>query len=168
MKKAVWAYREHKADRVVAEANNGADYIGSLLRTVDPDIPYRKVTATRGKAVRAEPISALYEQGRIHHIGVFPDLEDQMCTWIPSDPKSPDRLDSVVWAFTELRGLSMGDWHEAYGTRTCSSEKCGGRGFMKNNPDGTPRTHCPNCRAPLEPEDDAGPVSGEPAKLEVV
>ena len=70
MKKAVWAYREHKADRIVAEANNGADYIGSLLRTVDPDIPYRKVTATRGKAIRAEPVSALYEQGRIHHVGL--------------------------------------------------------------------------------------------------
>ena len=440
MKKAVWAYREHKADRVVAEANNGADYIGSLLRTVDPDIPYRKVTATRGKAVRAEPVSALYEQCvalgtpvatvdgpvpveavrpgdlvwtrnglcrvtwsgctgfrptvivetgdgrrlvcttdhpvwvtgrgfvhagllvpsdilltcqntpapiaapespgrasaaspapresagsrasrsgptshsrasgitsrrtattgpaatpatnfftgqsgqqstgryrtagtsitstlitatmtrqtssrspsaitsrastgimstsmpprsssgcgrpdwsggpdgnpgytsarnagtstspwlpeygsarqpairptgivsvqpgpsvplydltvegaheffasgilvhncRIHHVGNFPDLEDQLCTWVPTDPASPDRLDACVWAFTELRGLSMGDWHEAYGTRTCPSEKCG-RGFIKNNADGTPRTECPHCRTPLDQDE---------------
>jgi len=167
MKKAVWAYREHKADRVVAEANNGADYIGSLLRTVDPDIPYRKVTATRGKAIRAEPVSALYEQGRIHHIGNFPDLEDQLCTWVPTDPTSPDRLDALVWSFTELRGLSMGDWHEAYGTVTCQSEKCNGRGFMKNNPDGTRRTQCPNCRAPIE-ADDPEPEAGHPAKLEVV
>lgn len=153
MKKAVWAYREHNADRVVAEANNGADFIGSLLRTVDPNIPYRKVTATRGKAVRAEPVSALYEQGRIHHVGVFPDLEDQLCTWVPTDPKSPDRLDALVWVFTELRGLSSGDWHEAYGTAQCENEKCG-RAFMKSDKDGTERTACPYCRTPLEsPED---------------
>jgi phage terminase large subunit-like protein len=78
MERAVAAYRQWSADRVIGETNNGGDFIGALLKTVDPDIPYRKVTATRGKAVRAEPASALYEQRRIHHAGVFPDLEDEM------------------------------------------------------------------------------------------
>lgn len=73
------AYRGFRADRVIGEANNGGDMIESLLRMVDPHISYRKVTATRGKAIRAEPVAALYEQGRIHHVGVFPDLEDQLC-----------------------------------------------------------------------------------------
>jgi phage terminase large subunit-like protein len=102
MKKAVWAYKEHRADRIIGEANNGGDYLGSLLRTVDQDIPYRKVTASRGKAVRAEPVSALYEQARIHHVGVFPDLEDQMCTWLPTDDESPDRMDACLAAGTSV------------------------------------------------------------------
>ncbi|HEY4720309.1 MAG TPA: hypothetical protein VII92_00565, partial [Anaerolineae bacterium] len=64
-------------------------------------VPFSEVYATRGKAIRAEPISALYEQGRIKHVGFFADLEDQLCTWMPGE-KSPDRLDALVWAFTEL------------------------------------------------------------------
>ena len=153
MKKAVWAYKEHRADRIIGEANNGGDYLGALLRTVDQDIPYRKVTASRGKAVRAEPVSALYEQGRVHHVGVFPDLEDQMCTWLPTDDESPDRMDALVWAFTELKGLSAGDWLEAYGVVTCPAEKCA-RSFIGTDKDGTKRTACPYCRTPLEtPED---------------
>lgn len=156
MKRAVRAYKEHRADRIVAEANNGGDYIGALLATVDADVPFRKVIATRGKAIRAEPVSALYEQGRVHHAGSFPDLEDQMCTWVPTDPESPDRMDALVWACTDLKGLSGGSWHEAYGTRTCGNEKCG-RSFMRNDAKGAERTHCPHCRAPLddEPESEA-------------
>ena len=73
------------------------------LRTVDPRIPYTKVHASRGKRTRAEPISALYEQGLIHHVGIFPVLEDQMTTWDAEDGStSPDRLDALVWLFTYL------------------------------------------------------------------
>jgi phage terminase large subunit-like protein len=65
-------------------------------------VPYRKVTASRGKRVRAEPVAALYEQGRVHHVGLFPRLEEQMLEWTPDAPKSPDRLDALVWAVTDL------------------------------------------------------------------
>jgi phage terminase large subunit-like protein len=99
---AVEAYKEWEADRVVAEVNNGGDMVQILLRTINPSIPYKKVIATRGKRVRAEPISALYEQGRVHHVGAFDMLEDQMVTWTPDMPKSPDRIDALVWALTDL------------------------------------------------------------------
>jgi phage terminase large subunit-like protein len=79
MKRVIAVYHEFKADRVVAEVNNGGDFIGTLLKTVDPNIPFQAVRATRGKAIRAEPISSLYEQRRISHVGTFPYLEDQMC-----------------------------------------------------------------------------------------
>jgi phage terminase large subunit-like protein len=100
----VKAYHTHMADRVIGEVNNGGDLIETTLRTVDPTISFRKVTATRGKAIRAEPIAALYEQGKVHHVGALSDLEDQMCEWVPNDPKasSPDRMDALVWAITEL------------------------------------------------------------------
>ena len=100
----VKAYHVHKADRIIGEVNNGGDLIETTLRTVDPSISFRKVTATRGKAVRAEPIAALYEQGKVHHVGALQDLEDQMCEWVPNDPKapSPDRMDALVWAITDL------------------------------------------------------------------
>ncbi len=71
------------------------------IRTVDPKVAFSKVHASRGKYTRVEPVSALYEQGRIHHVGFFPELEDQLCEWVPGD-KSPDRLDALVWAITEL------------------------------------------------------------------
>ena len=151
MRKAVWAYKRHHADRVIGEANNGGDYLGSLLHTVDPDVPYKKVIASRGKAIRAEPVSALYEQGRVHHLGVFADLEDQMCTWTPADPVSPDRLDALVWAFTELRGLSAGSWLDGYGAAVCGNEKCG-RPYLRVA-DGKARTECPHCKHPIK--DDA-------------
>jgi len=101
--KAVNAYHDYKADRIVAETNNGGDMIENLIRSVDSNVSYKKVTATRGKLLRAEPISALYEQGKVHHIGLFKELEDQMCNYT-GDPraKSPDRLDALVWALTEL------------------------------------------------------------------
>jgi len=101
-RKAIEAYRKWKADRIVAETNNGGDMVALLLQTIDATVQVRKVQATRGKRVRAEPISALYEQGRVHHYGSFPELEDQMVTWTPDNPKSPDRLDALVWALTEL------------------------------------------------------------------
>lgn len=99
-------YRRHRADRVVAEVNQGGDLVEATIRTVDPNIPYSAVRATRGKAVRAEPVAALYEQGRVHHVGLLARLEDQMVTWDPSaGGKSPDRVDALVWAVTELLDL---------------------------------------------------------------
>jgi phage terminase large subunit-like protein len=103
-KRSVAAYADLKADRIIGEANNGGDMIEDLIRTVDASVSYRKVTATRGKQVRAEPIASLYEQGRIHHVGSLPKLEDEMCEWDPLDAtaRSPNRLDAMVWALTEL------------------------------------------------------------------
>ena len=99
---AVAAYHRLKADRIVAEANQGGDMIRHTLDTVDRNIPIRLVHASRGKRVRAEPIAALYEQNRVHHVGSFPELEDQLCSWVPDISNSPDRLDALVWALTEL------------------------------------------------------------------
>lgn len=101
-RRAVAAHDEHQGDRVVAEVNNGGDLVELTLRAVDPSVPYRKVTASRGKRLRAEPVAALYEQGRIHHVGVFDKLEEQMLTWTPESGDSPDRLDALVWALTDL------------------------------------------------------------------
>jgi phage terminase large subunit-like protein len=102
---AVNAYHANKADRIVAEQNYGGAMVESTIRNVDPNVPVRMVVATRGKQLRAEPISALYEQHKIHHIGEFPKLEDQMCEWDPSEVgPSPDRLDALVWCCTELMG----------------------------------------------------------------
>ena len=98
-------YRRFDADCVVAEINQGGDMVASVLRTVDPALPVRTVRATRGKWLRAEPVAALYEQGRVVHAGHFAGLEDQMCDFGPdglSSGRSPDRLDALVWALTEL------------------------------------------------------------------
>lgn len=90
-------------DRIIAETNNGGEMVEHTLRTIDPLIPYKAVHASRGKRVRAEPIAALYEQGKVHHLGSFPQLEDQMCNFVPDDfDGSPDRVDALVWAMTEL------------------------------------------------------------------
>ena len=98
----VTGYYKFTADRVIAEVNNGGDMVESTVRTVDPTVSYKAVHASRGKQTRAEPVAALYEQGKVHHVGVFADLEEQMCSWVPSDAKSPDRMDALVWALTEL------------------------------------------------------------------
>ncbi|MDQ0417912.1 phage terminase large subunit-like protein [Croceifilum oryzae] len=98
---AVEAYHRHRADRVVAETNNGGDMVEHTIRTVDATVSYKKLHASRGKLTRAEPIAALYEQGRVHHVGDFGDLEDQLCSWTPGE-KSPDRMDALVWSLTEL------------------------------------------------------------------
>jgi phage terminase large subunit-like protein len=100
---AVHAYHHYGADRIVGETNNGGDLIEQVLRTVDPNVAYKSVHASRGKYLRAEPIAALYEQRRIHHVGLFGELEDQMCSFVPGVCKSStDRLDAAVWAFIEL------------------------------------------------------------------
>ncbi len=98
---AVRAYRATQADRIVGEVNNGGEMVGFTILTVDPNVSYKAVHASRGKQTRAEPIASLYEQGRIHHVGTLPALEDQMTTWIPG-MRSPDRMDALVWALTEL------------------------------------------------------------------
>jgi len=100
---AVNAYVSRRAGRIVGEVNNGGDLVEANIRAVAPNVSYRAVRASRGKMVRAEPVAALYEQARVHHVGVFPNLEDQMCSFVPgSDQRSPDRMDALVWAVTEL------------------------------------------------------------------
>jgi phage terminase large subunit-like protein len=98
---ALTAYYRNKADRIVAEANQGGEMVTATIRTADQRAPVKKVWASRGKLTRAEPVAALYEQGKVHHVGAFPNLEDQMCTWVPGED-SPDRMDALVWALTEL------------------------------------------------------------------
>lgn len=101
-KQAVAVYHKHKADRIVAETNNGGDMVEHTVRTVEKNIPFTQVRASRGKQTRAEPIAALYEQGKVHHVGKLALLEDQMCQWVPGDSDSPDRVDALVWALSEL------------------------------------------------------------------
>lgn len=102
-RKAIAAYDKWMADRIVAEVNNGGDMVGTVINAVRAGVPYSKVTASRGKTKRAEPVSALYEQGRVHHLGTFPELEEQMETWSPDEKNwSPDRLDALVWGLTAL------------------------------------------------------------------
>lgn len=98
---AVTAYHRVHADLIVAEKNNGGEMVEAVIKQVDPSVRVKLVWASRGKATRAEPISALSEQGRDHHLGSFPLLEDELCLWIPGDA-SPNRLDAKVWAYTEL------------------------------------------------------------------
>lgn len=106
-KEAISLYRERRADRVVAEINNGGEMVEAVLRQVDPSVSYQSVWASKGKVIRAEPVSALYEQGRVHHVGGFARLEDQMCSFTVDFNRtemgySPDRMDALVWAITEL------------------------------------------------------------------
>jgi phage terminase large subunit-like protein len=99
-------YDDYKANEIVAEVNNGGDLVVSNIQTHTkilkrPLLPVTKVYATRGKYLRAEPISTLYTHGQVKHVGVFAELEDELCTWVPGE-KSPDRLDALVWALTKL------------------------------------------------------------------
>ena len=126
-RKAVAAYQRWKADRIIAEKNNGGDMIASTIRSIEGNIPFRAVHASRGKVIRAEPISALYEQGKVHHVGSFTELEDQMCAFTSDFDRSrsgysPDRLDAMVWAFSELMlkaeaaQISWGTYGQGAGT----------------------------------------------------
>jgi phage terminase large subunit-like protein len=102
---ALRLYRRLEADALIAEVNQGGDMVAAVMREVDPGVPVRDVRATRGKWLRAEPVAALYSQGRVKHVGAFPDLEDEMCDFGPdglSNGRSPDRLDALVWALTAL------------------------------------------------------------------
>jgi phage terminase large subunit-like protein len=103
---AIAAYNKFKADLVVGEVNNGGEMVGFTIKTVAKaagmkNIPYEAIHASRGKQIRAEPVSTLYKNVHIHHVGVHPDLEFQQCNWVPGE-KSPDRLDACVWGITKL------------------------------------------------------------------
>ena len=103
--RAVALYRRLQADALIAETNQGGEMVAAVIRTVDPGVPVTGVHATRGKHARAEPVSSLYEKGRVHHAGAFPELEDEMCDFGPgglSGGRSPDRLDALVWAIHAL------------------------------------------------------------------
>jgi len=103
--RAVDTLAAFSGDRIVAERNFGGDMVESTIRNVDPNVPVKLVTASRGKRLRAEPIKALYEQGRVHHVGELVALESEMVTWIPDESDwSPNRIDALVWALTELSG----------------------------------------------------------------
>ena len=103
--KAIAAYHRWRADALVAEANQGGEMVRTVLAQVDDAVPVTTVHATRGKYVRAEPVALLYEQGRVHHVGAFPELEDELCDFGPgglSSGRSPDRMDALVWALSHL------------------------------------------------------------------
>lgn len=107
-RRVVEAFDEWQADRVIAEGNQGGELVEQVLRTIRPGLPVKRVTARVGKRTRAEPIAALYEQGRVHHVGPalgFAMLEDQLTMWTQSSNESPDRLDALVWAISAL-GIS--------------------------------------------------------------
>ena len=104
-RRAVDAYKHFNADRIVAERNYGGAMVQHVIRTVDKSASYKEVTASRGKVARAEPVAALYEQGRVSHVGTFDELEDQCCMIGPDGyigEGSPDRADALVWALSEL------------------------------------------------------------------
>lgn len=101
-RRAVQAFDDFAADLVVAEVNNGGDLVRATLQTVRRQIPFKAVHASRGKAIRAQPVAALYEQGKVSHTEIFAELEEQLTTWTPESGTSPDRLDALVWALTEL------------------------------------------------------------------
>jgi phage terminase large subunit-like protein len=101
--KAVKAYHDYRADRLVAEDNFGGAIIHDLVTLIDPRVAYKAVHASRGKLIRAEPVAALYEQGKVHHCGLFREMEDEMCHYAPLvSTESPGRLDALVWALTDL------------------------------------------------------------------
>jgi phage terminase large subunit-like protein len=108
---ALQAFKNWNADCVVAEKNQGGDMVENVLRSKNTTARIKLVTATKGKFVRAEPIYSLYEQHKIFHVGSFPLLENQMVTFEPDKGKSPDRVDAMVWGFTELMLTSQDFWH---------------------------------------------------------
>jgi phage terminase large subunit-like protein len=104
-KRAVDLYHRLEADRIVAEVNQGGEMVEAVIRQADENVPVETVRAHRGKYLRAEPVAALYEQGRVKHVGAFPALEDEMCDFGLgglSSNRSPDRLDALVWALSAL------------------------------------------------------------------
>lgn len=103
------AYEQWEANLVVTEVNQGGDLVRLNIHTIRKDIPVEKVRATRGKYTRAEPVSTLYSKGLFHHVGYFPELEDQLCSWVPGD-KSPDRLDALVWGATRILVTGRSGW----------------------------------------------------------
>ena len=113
--RAVRGYHSFDADRVVPEVNNGGEMVEAIIRSIDAGVPVKPVTASRGKQTRAEPVAALWgdppkRAPRVHMVGGFAELEDQLCTWVPGEEESPDRLDALVWAITDLMLEKQGSW----------------------------------------------------------
>ena len=125
-------YKTWDADMVIGEVNNGGDLVEANLRNTNREISYRAVRASRGKAIRAEPIAALYENGRVYHNDSFRILETQMITWSPADDDSPDRIDALVWALTELSSNKKVSLSFGSKSRTW-------RDYEKDNEDGKQR-----------------------------
>lgn len=121
-RRVVQAFVDFKADRIVGERNYGGDMVRHVIETaarqMDVKVSYEDAQATRGKVVRAEPVSALYEQGRAHHVGEFPQLEEQMREYVPENGVSPDRMDALVWAATNLM---IGEPTAGFGTAAFKS-----------------------------------------------
>jgi phage terminase large subunit-like protein len=120
-RRAVELFDAYRADRIIAEKNFGGEMVERCIHTIRPHEAVKLVSASRGKAVRAEPIVSLYEQHRAHHVGMFPTLEDQLCGWVPGTPgPSPDRLDALVWGLSELlvetTGTSLETWAALIGS----------------------------------------------------
>jgi phage terminase large subunit-like protein len=143
----VGLFHKWSADRIVAEGNQGGEMVESVIRSVYPSAPFKRVHARQGKRTRAEPVAALYEQGRVHHCGSFPLLEDQLTTWTTDSGESPDRLDALVWGLVEL-GLTKysggKEWIEAMAIE-CTCGQINERGQQR----------CIKCGLPLvvdEPE----------------
>lgn len=114
--KAIELYHKYKANYIIAETNNGGDMVESLLRNIDYNIAFEKVTATRGKMIRAEPIAGIYQKNLVHHVGIFDKLEKQMYTFIGSviGKKSPDRVDALVWGLTYLSDINGMGLYDLY------------------------------------------------------
>jgi len=151
-KASVRDYHDHEADRIVGEVNNGGDMVEATIRNVDANVSFSEVRATRGKMTRAEPIGALSEQHRLHHVGFFSELEDQLCEYNPlTYKKSPDRLDAYVWVFTELfKNDSASNWIEYMRREAKKEEDRKPKGLKLINSDpGRPGLHFP------EEDDDA-------------
>jgi hypothetical protein len=109
---AITAYHEFQADAIVGEVNNGGDLVKANIHAIDSSVRFKEVRASRGKIVRAEPIAGVYEEGKVHHVGEFLELEDEMCSYAPQlqtgGSDSPDRLDALVWGVTKLINLQSG------------------------------------------------------------
>jgi predicted phage terminase large subunit-like protein len=160
MRRAVAAWQTHSADVIVFEDQSGGDWLITALRHVDPNVPYKKIHAMRGKYLRAQPVAMLMEQGRIHHAGTAEDferLEDQLCAITEDSDRSKahdDRADSYVYAISELRGLSGGSYMAAYSMVKC--EEC--RHVYKDD-----KIKCPRCGLERDiidpPERQKGPGS---------
>lgn len=141
-KKVIEAYDKHEADAIVVEVNQGGLMVSQTLKTVRQLLPIREVRATKGKAIRAEPISAMYEQGKIHHVGSgFAELETQLTSWTPEMGRSPDRLDALVWALTELMTRSNAASYLASISISCS---------ICDYPNKLKSTVCASCGSSLE------------------
>ena len=108
------AFHKYKANKIIAEKNNGGEMVELVIKQVDRNVPIVLVNASRDKHTRAEPVAAQYEQGRIHHVGNFNALEDEMCLWLPGDP-SPNRMDALVWALTDLMLEASFSWVDFIG-----------------------------------------------------